>query len=68
MGKWSPRLLSAFLPRFWRDDSGATALEYGLIISLIFLVIVSAVTAFGNKATDIFNTAFMAISGKMSGG
>jgi pilus assembly protein Flp/PilA len=64
----SARFLSGFLPRFWRDDSGATALEYGLIISLIFLVIVSAVTAFGNKATDIFNTAFMAISGKMSGG
>jgi len=63
----SARFLSRFLPRFWRNDSGATALEYGLIISLIFLVIVSAVTAFGNKATDIFNTAFKAISGTMNG-
>ncbi len=57
-----------FLRRFQSDESGATAIEYGLIISLIFVVIVSAVTAFGNKASAIFNTAFIAISGGMTGG
>lgn len=63
------RMSSArFLSRLLRNESGATALEYGLIISLIFLVIVSAVTAFGNTATDIFNTAFKAISGTLNGG
>jgi pilus assembly protein Flp/PilA len=56
------------IARFLRDESGATAIEYGLIISLIFIVIVSAVTAFGNKASSIFNTAFIAISGGMTGG
>lgn len=56
------------IARFLRNESGATALEYGLIISLIFLVIVSAVTAFGKTATDIFNTAFHAISGTLNGG
>ena len=61
-------LIARFLPQFWRNESGATAIEYGLIISLIFLVIVSAVTAFGNKASAIFNTAFIAISGGMTGG
>ncbi|CAN5237962.1 Flp family type IVb pilin [soil metagenome] len=49
-----------FLARFLSDESGATAIEYGLIASLIFLVIVSAVTAFGNKASLIFNTAMIA--------
>ena len=49
-----------FIARFAVDQSGATAIEYGLIISLIFLVIVSAVTAFGNKASLIFNTAMIA--------
>ncbi|MFN4288430.1 MAG: Flp family type IVb pilin [Brevundimonas sp.] len=53
--------------RFARDRSGATAIEYGLIISLIFLVIVGAVTAFGNHATDVFNTAAEAIASAMSG-
>jgi len=35
---------------------GATAIEYGLILALIFLVIIGAVTAFANKGTDNFNT------------
>ena len=60
--------IARFLSQFRRDESGATAIEYGLIISLIFIVIVSAVTAFGNKASSIFNTAFLAISGGMTGG
>lgn len=30
------------------DDRGATAVEYGLMVSLIALVIVGAVTAFGS--------------------
>jgi pilus assembly protein Flp/PilA len=51
--------------RFLADQSGATAIEYGLIISLIFLVVVSAMTAFGNKASEIFNTAMIAIRDAM---
>lgn len=54
--------LDRFLSRFLQDRSGATAIEYGLIISLIFLVIISSLTAFGNNATRIFNTALNAIS------
>ncbi len=54
--------------RFLRNDSGATAIEYGLIIALIFLVILSALTAFGNAATHMFNTAFTVISGGIAGG
>ena len=37
------------------DERGATAVEYGLILSLIFLVIVSSVTAFGNNTTTLIN-------------
>ena len=36
-----------FLSRLRRDDSGATAIEYGLILSLMFLVILGALNAFG---------------------
>jgi pilus assembly protein Flp/PilA len=42
------------LKEFFRDDSGATAIEYGLIASLIAVVIIGAVTAVGNKLTNTF--------------
>jgi pilus assembly protein Flp/PilA len=40
--------------QFLREESGATAIEYGLIASLIFLVIISAVKAFATNATAMF--------------
>ena len=43
------------LRRFLQDESGATAIEYGLIASLLFLGIVSAITAFGDSMTNMFN-------------
>ena len=45
----------AILSRFARDDSGATAIEYGLIAGLIAVVIVTAVTTVGTKLTNSFN-------------
>ena len=56
-----------FLRRLLKDRSGATALEYGLIISLIFLVILTALTAFGDTSTGIFNGAMNAIRNAMGG-
>jgi pilus assembly protein Flp/PilA len=35
--------------RFMHDESGATAIEYGLIAALIAVVIIGAVTAVGTK-------------------
>jgi pilus assembly protein Flp/PilA len=51
--------------RFAADDSGATAVEYGLIVSLIFLVIVGAVTNFSTRFNTILNTASTTIGGAM---
>ena len=34
---------------FLKDESGATAIEYGLISALIGVVIISAVTSVGTK-------------------
>ncbi len=47
------------------DDSGATAIEYGLIVSLIFLVIVGAVTSFSTKFNLVLNTAASTIGGAL---
>jgi pilus assembly protein Flp/PilA len=42
--------------RFVRDESGATAIEYGLIAALIAVVIITAVTTVGTNLTGTFNT------------
>lgn len=38
-----------------QDEKGATALEYGILVALIALVIVAGVTAFGKALLDFFN-------------
>lgn len=42
--------------RFARDESGATAIEYGLIAALIAVVIIGAVTAVGTGLSGTFNS------------
>ncbi len=44
-----------------RDDEGATAVEYGLMVSLIAAVIVVAVAALGTKLNGIFTSVTAAI-------
>ena len=41
--------------RFWKDEQGVTAIEYGLIASLIAVVIIAAVTLIGTKLDAVFN-------------
>ena len=42
--------------RFVRDESGATAIEYGLIAALIAVVIIGAVQLVGTKLSATFQT------------
>ena len=48
--------MSIFVPRFMNDESGATAIEYGLIVALIAVVIISAVSAIGGKLKTAFDS------------
>jgi len=48
--------MSKFITRFAKDESGATAIEYGLIAALIAVVIIGAVTAVGTKLSTTFTT------------
>jgi pilus assembly protein Flp/PilA len=59
--------MKRFLTRFLHDEDGATSIEYGLIIDLIFLVILSALTAFGATGSGVFNGAMDAIRTAMGG-
>jgi pilus assembly protein Flp/PilA len=39
---------------FWKDESGATAIEYGLIAGLVSVAAIAALTAMGGSLTQIF--------------
>ena len=41
--------------RFAKDESGATAIEYGLIASLVAVAIIVALGSLGTKLTNTFN-------------
>ena len=49
------------ISRFFRDESGATAIEYGLIAALIAVVIITGVTAVGTKLNSSFTNISTAI-------
>jgi pilus assembly protein Flp/PilA len=45
-----------FLARFVASHAGATAIEYGLIVALIAVVVIGAVTLVGTSMSTEFNT------------
>lgn len=46
-------------------QSGATAIEYGLIVGMIFLVIVASVTLVSTDMSNMYNTVSNAVTGNM---
>ena len=49
------------LIRFFKDEEGATAVEYAIMVALIAIVIIAAVVLVGQKA----NNAFSAVASAM---
>jgi len=56
--------MTNLVSRFVRDESGATAIEYGLIAALIAVVIIGAVSAVGTGLT----TTFTSVANSLGGG
>jgi pilus assembly protein Flp/PilA len=52
---------------FIRDEDGATAVEYGLLVALIAVVIITAVTTLGTNLSSKFDTVATAV-GAAGGG
>jgi pilus assembly protein Flp/PilA len=44
------------LKRFLQDEAGASAVEYGLLVALIAVVIIGAVTALGSNLSSTFSS------------
>ena len=66
LSKYSRQIVSAspqkgavkmriYIKKFLSNEDGATAIEYGLIASLIAVVIIGAVSVVGSKLTTTFN-------------
>ena len=55
--------MSKFVTKFLNDESGATAIEYGLIAALIAVVIITAVTALGTTIKSKFNEVVTGMGG-----
>ena len=47
--------MSNLLRSFLRDESGATAIEYGLIAALISVAIIGTVSLIGGELDEVFN-------------
>ncbi len=50
-----PKKITRFMKPFWKNEDGATAIEYGLIAALIAVVIIAAVTLVGDDLSNMFN-------------
>ena len=46
----------SILKRFFKDESGATAIEYGLIAAGISVAIIATVQGLGTKLTSTFTS------------
>ncbi|MBK4733664.1 Flp family type IVb pilin [Noviherbaspirillum pedocola] len=51
------------LREFWRDEDGAAAVEYGLLVALIAAVVVAVIATLGTKIKAGFSTVCTALTG-----
>jgi len=54
--------MKTIFSRFLKDNSGATAIEYGLIAGLIGVVIIGALTTVGTKVSAKFQAVGSALN------
>jgi pilus assembly protein Flp/PilA len=52
---------------FFKDESGATAIEYGLIAALVAVACIGALTAVGGSLTGIFEMVSSSLSSATGG-
>ncbi len=54
--------MMGILKELWRDESGASAVEYALIAGLMAAALVAVIATFKDSLTNLFNT----IAGKIN--
>ncbi len=54
--------------KFVKDDSGATAIEYGLIAALVSVAAITALTSMGSSLSSMFGKVSSELSKAVGGG
>jgi pilus assembly protein Flp/PilA len=57
-----------FINKLFRDEAGATAIEYGLIAALIAVAAITAMQGLGGELQTTFNTTSTAMAGANAAG
>jgi pilus assembly protein Flp/PilA len=57
-----------FINKLFRDEAGATAIEYGLIAALIAVAAITAMQGLGNELKTTFNTTSTKMAEGNTGG
>lgn len=60
--------MKAIIRNFAKDESGATAIEYGLIAALVSVAAIVALRAMGTSLDTMFNGVSTILSGAVAGG
>jgi pilus assembly protein Flp/PilA len=60
--------MQTFLSRFVRDESGVTAIEYGLIAALISVVCIGAMTIAGTQLNAVYTQIGTSLTGALGAG
>jgi pilus assembly protein Flp/PilA len=47
--------MKQLLKKLWEDESGATAIEYGLIVGIMAALLVTALGGFSEKLSGLFD-------------
>ncbi len=55
-------MISRIFVNFVKDESGATAIEYGLIAALVSVAAIAALTSLGGSLTNIFTVVDNALT------
>lgn len=59
--------LTSFLKHIGNDNSGATAVEYGLIVSLIVIAMIGALNGVANETIDMWSDVRTTSEAAMNG-
>jgi pilus assembly protein Flp/PilA len=55
--------LMRIMQTLWKDEEGATAVEYGIMVALIAMVIIVAVALVGTNLSTLFNNVATHVPG-----
>jgi pilus assembly protein Flp/PilA len=55
-------MMKTKIRKFFREEAGASAVEYGLLVALIAVAILGAVSALGTGLSDTFTSAKNSLS------